>query len=101
MKLPRFFRKASSKGAAAGSQAAKVFVVLDTKGAGRVVGVFDHQSQALEIQAVNPAYYRVFPMRMNEIDPECLRWVQDEQGRAKLQRLSSQMTAIPEEEDGG
>ena len=40
-------------------------------------------------------------MRLNEINPECVRWVQDEKGRENLERLSTQMRAIPDSEDGG
>lgn len=99
MKLPRLFRKHSHSPPSA-AEAPKVFVVLDSKGAGRIVGVFEREAQALEILGVSPQYYRVFPMRMNEINPECVRWVQDEKGRENLQRLSSQMRAIPEEDEG-
>lgn len=74
-----------------------VFVVLDTKGAGRVVGVFESESKAAEIVAVNPQYYRLTAIPMNEINPECVRWVQDEQGRSKLERLSTQIRAVPED----
>ena len=100
MKLPRLFRKTSSAGPAADAQSPKLFVVLDSKGAGRIVGVFEREAQALEILAVSPQYYRVFPMRVNEINPECVRWIQDEKGRESLERLSTQMRAIPEDEGG-
>lgn len=73
-----------------------VFVVLDTKGAGRVVGVFERDAQAQEVQAVSPAYYRVFPLPMNSINPDSVRWVQDEHGRQTLSRLSTQTRAITE-----
>ena len=97
MKLPRMFKK-DSTAPAADAPSPKVFVVLDSKGAGRIVGVFEREAQAIEILAISPQYYRVFPLRVNEINPECVKWVQDEQGRESLQRLSSQMRAIPEED---
>ena len=74
----------------------RVFVVLDTKGAGRVVGVFDSEAQAAEIVAINPSYYRVTQLRLNEINPDCVRWVQDEQGRSRLERMSTQLRVIDE-----
>jgi hypothetical protein len=100
MKLPRMFRKSASVTTPADAQPPKVFVVLDTKGSGRIVGVFEREAQALEILAVSPQYYRVFPLRLNEINPECVRWIQDEKGRDSLQRLSAQLRAIPEDESG-
>ena len=74
-----------------------LFVVLDSKGAGRVVGVFEREAQAAEIVAINPSYYRVTPLRLNEINPDCVRWVQDSDGRSRLERMSTQLRAI---EDG-
>jgi hypothetical protein len=70
-----------------------IFVVFDTKGAGRVVGAFESETQALTIKAISPQYYRVSPLRMNEINPECVRWAQDERGREALQRLSTSISA--------
>ncbi len=76
----------------------RLFVVLDTKGAGRVVGVFDDEARAAEILAVNPQYYRVTPLRVNEVNPECVRWVQDADGRSRLQRMTAQLRAIDDGE---
>ena len=70
---------------------------MDTKGAGRVVGVFDREAQAAEIVAINPQYYRMTPLRLNEINPDCVRWVQDANGRSRLERLSTQLRAIDDE----
>ena len=77
---------------------ARVFVVLDTKGSGRVVGVFDDEARAAEILAINPQYYRMTPLRVNEVNPECVRWVQDADGRSRLQRMTAQLRAIDEGE---
>ena len=99
MKVPRMSWKAGRK--APSFQGPKVFVVIDSKGAGRVLGVFDHQAHALAILAVRPSYCRVFPMHMNEIDSECLGWVQDERGRERPRQMAAQMTAIPGGEDSG
>lgn len=78
-------------------RAQTVFVVVDTKGAGRVVGVFESEPQASEIQGISPQYYRMTPMRLNEVNPECVRWAQDEAGKAKLERLSTQIRAVTED----
>jgi hypothetical protein len=74
-----------------------VYVVMDTKGAGRIVGVFDREAQAEEIQAISPQYYRLLPIHLNEVNPDCVRWAQDDAGRAKLERLSTQIRAIAED----
>lgn len=74
-----------------------VYVVMDTKGAGRIVGVFERESQAIEIQAISPQYYRLLPMHLNEVNPDCVRWAGDEAGRAKLERLSTQIRAVTED----
>ena len=71
-----------------------VYVVMDTKGAGRIVGVFERMEQADEIQEISPRYYRMYPMHLNEVNPDCVRWAQDDEGRAKLERLSTQTRAI-------
>lgn len=78
-------------------KAQTVFVVVDTKGAGRVVGVFESEPHASEIQAISPQYYRLTPMRLNEVNPDCVRWAQDEAGKAKLERLSTQIRAVTED----
>ena len=78
-------------------RAQTVFVVLDTKGTGRLVGVFESEPQAAEIQAISPQYYRLTPMRLNEVNPDCVRWAQDEQGRKKLERLSTSISAVTED----
>ena len=75
-----------------------VYVVLDSKGQGRIVGVFDDEAKANEIRAVSPTYYRVVAIEMNAINPDSVRWVQDEQGRQTLERLSIQTRAIPDDD---
>jgi hypothetical protein len=74
-----------------------VYIVMDTKGAGRIVGVFEREAQAIEIQAISPQYYRLVPMHLNEVNPDCARWANDDVGRAKLERLSTQIRAIAED----
>jgi hypothetical protein len=74
-----------------------VYVVMDMKGNGRVVGVFENEAKAEEILAINPMYYRLTRIGMNEVNPDCVRWVQDEQWRTKLERLSTQMRALSED----
>ena len=74
-----------------------VYVVLDTKGNGRVVGVFERETDAFSIAEVSPQYYRLQPIHLNEINPECVRWVADAHGREKLTRLSTQVRAIADE----
>ena len=75
----------------------RVFVVLDTKGNGRVVGVFEREPDATAIAEVSPQYYRLRTVTLNEVNPECVQWVADAQGREKLARLSTQDRAITDD----
>jgi hypothetical protein len=74
-----------------------VYVVMDTKGSGRIVGVFENEAKADEILAINPMYYRLTRIGMNEVNPDCVRWASDAEGRTKLERLSTQLRAISED----
>lgn len=85
---PRVF-VAPARANAAATPAVNVFVVLDTMGAGRIVGVFSRLARAAAVRSVNPSYYRLIPTRVNDINPECVRWLLDRAGRDRLRRLSA------------
>lgn len=74
-----------------------VCVVIDTKGAGRLVGVLDTEAPAAEVVADSPQYYRLAQTRLNEINPETMRWVKDERGRQTLEGLSRPMSAMTDD----
>src|SRR5438093_1601207 len=71
----------------------EVFVVVDTKGAGRVVGVFERNEIAMRIQAVNPHYYKVVQISLNHLNPECLTWLADDEQKRSLLALAHQPNA--------
>ena len=65
----------------------QLYVVVDTSGAGRIVGVFSTEAEAKEVMAVNPAYYRIDPFRVGDINPKCLDWIRDKARRDILRGL--------------
>ncbi len=64
-----------------------VFLVYDTKGAGRFVGVFDDEARARRVADVNPGYYRVSRVPVNAINPEAPGWMEDGARRKELEQL--------------
>ena len=64
-----------------------VFVVYDVGGAGRVVGVFRSAYRANRIVAVNPAYYRVTPCKLDDVSETAFDWLQSMDQKDKLDRL--------------
>jgi hypothetical protein len=64
-----------------------VFVVYDTKGCGRLVGVFDDPARAQAAARINPHYYRVVRTRVNAINPEVVPWALDDRERNRLAAL--------------
>ena len=65
----------------------QLYVVVDTSGAGRIVGVFSTEEEAKEILVVNPAYYRIDSLRVGDINPKCLDWIRDKARRDILRGL--------------
>jgi hypothetical protein len=63
----------------------QVFVVIDTKGAGRLVGVFRSRLRAVRLQDINPGYYRVQPLTLDEIRPDVVDWLQTDDQKAQLE----------------
>jgi hypothetical protein len=64
-----------------------VFVVYDTMGSGRIVGVFDCEADALRVIGPFGAYHELHRCELNAIDPECLKWTVNEAQKAHLARL--------------
>src|ERR1700740_50326 len=65
----------------------EIYVVVDTSGAGRIVGVFSTEEEAKEILVVTPAYYRIDSLRVGDINPKCLDWIRDKARRDILRGL--------------
>ena len=66
-------------------------VVVDTKGGGRVLAVVESRSEADELCAISPLYYKAHRAELNRINPECLEWVDSEEQGARLRALIERM----------
>jgi hypothetical protein len=67
--------------------ASRVFVVVDMRGAGRVLGVFERAAEATELVGRYPHYYKLFEHELGRLNPEVLAWTEDAEERALLVRL--------------
>lgn len=65
----------------------QLYVVLDTKGSGRVLGVFDSRDAAEQLTSRYPNYYKLSVRQLNRIDPGVLDWADDDEQREFLERL--------------
>lgn len=63
----------------------QLYVVIDTKGEGRVLGVFDDSALAESLAAQDPAYYTLHACRLNEVNPESLSWAADASRRSAIE----------------
>ena len=63
----------------------ELHVVWDTKGEGRLVGVFSTAARAERIAAVHPGYFRVHRMRLDAVNPEAAAWACDPEERRRLE----------------
>ncbi len=61
-----------------------VHVVIDTKGAGRIVGVFDDPERAKRVAAIDPPYFRVLTVELNAINPTAIEWLATKEKREAL-----------------
>ena len=73
----------------------KLYIVVDTKGSGRLVGAFDSLAAAEALSKAYPAYYKLHVVALNEINREALGWTDDDTQREFLEKL------IAEERKGG
>ena len=65
-----------------------LYIVIDTIGDGRVVGVFDSHERAARLIEIDPLYYKLAERTLNQIDPEALRWARSDEQRNALKRLA-------------
>lgn len=61
-----------------------VYVVIDTKGAGRIVGVFEDAERAERIRAIDRGYFRVIAMEPNVVNSAAIDWLPTEDKRQRL-----------------
>lgn len=62
-----------------------VYVVIDSMGSGRVVGVFSARKRASAVAKANPLYYSMHECRLNTLSKLALEWAPSEQIREALQ----------------
>ncbi|WOO41704.1 hypothetical protein [Rubellicoccus peritrichatus] len=65
----------------------KLYVIIDTKGSGRLLAVFDDIAKATKIVDKYPAYYKMVEAQLNEINPETLKWVCDDKQKTFLKEF--------------
>ena len=63
-------------------------VIIDTKGSGRLVGIFDDLDRATRILAVDRAYFRLISMPLNTINPTAFDWLLSDVKREQLLAVS-------------
>jgi hypothetical protein len=57
----------------------KLYAVLDTKGDGRLVGVWDSKSLATKLIKRFPAYYKLHIIELNKLNQNILSWTDNEE----------------------
>jgi hypothetical protein len=58
--------------------------VIDTKGSGRLVGIFDDLERARRICAIDRSYFRLLSVELNAVNPVATDWLLSERQRALL-----------------
>lgn len=64
-----------------------LYVVFDTKGAGRVVGVFDSARLATRVRAIDPHYYQIHRSDVNHIRHDAIEWLTGPEQRRAMHEL--------------
>ena len=65
-----------------------LYIVVDTKGSGRLVGVFDDEQPAQRVRAIDEAYFRLHTLELNAINPVAIDWALTPQAREELRAAS-------------
>ena len=65
----------------------ELYVVVDTKGAGRLLGVFESDLKADAVARINPNYFKVARCVLNAINPDVLRWALSDREHELLSTL--------------
>jgi hypothetical protein len=58
--------------------------VIDTKGSGRLVGIFDDLDRALRVLDIDRPYFRLTSIPVNEINPKAVEWLLSPRKRDEL-----------------
>lgn len=65
----------------------KLYAVLDTKGSGRLVGVWDSKRVANILIKRFPAYYKLHIVELNKLNQQILSWTDNEEQKQFLQEM--------------
>jgi hypothetical protein len=65
----------------------KLYAVLDTKGDGRLVGVWDSKKIANKLIKRFPAYYKLHIVELNKINRNILRWADNQEQKRFLENM--------------
>ena len=63
-----------------------IYVITDTKGAGRVVGAFVDRDRAETIRGIDKAYFRLTALPVNSVNPVAIEWLLSAEQREHLRR---------------
>lgn len=61
-----------------------VYIITDTKGAGRVVGAFEDWERAERIRGIDRAYFRLTALPFNTVNPSAVEWLLSKEQRETL-----------------
>jgi hypothetical protein len=64
-----------------------LYAILDTKGDGRLVGVWDSKRLANKLSKRFPAYYKLHTVELNKLNQNALNWTDNEEQRRFLQEM--------------
>jgi hypothetical protein len=53
----------------------QVHAVIDTKGAGRLVGIFQTRERAERVRDVDRAYFRLVTLELDALNPVAAEWL--------------------------
>ncbi len=59
----------------------RLWLVVDTLGAGRLIGAFSSSRRASIVASISRSYYRVHQLPLNSVSPEALDWTADDEQR--------------------
>ena len=65
----------------------ELHVVIDTKGSGRLVGVFSSRRRAESVVNLSRLYYQLHTLDLNKVNPDVLGWTDNDLQRAALRRM--------------
>ncbi|MDP9016881.1 MAG: hypothetical protein M3N19_00985 [Candidatus Eremiobacteraeota bacterium] len=64
-----------------------IYIITDTKGAGRVVGAFADRDRAESVRGVDKAYFRLTTLPLNSVNPVAIEWLLSTAQRDELRNL--------------